>query len=101
MAMATAYDIGDVVELEATFTNTSGGGVDPTAVKLTVRQPDGTETTYTYGVDSGVTSPSAGLYRFSLSLTAAGRWYYRWQGIGLAAAAEFTEFRVRETPFVT
>jgi hypothetical protein len=99
--MAMIYDIGDVVELEGRFTNADGTGVDPTTVTVTLRAPDGTETTLTYNTDPEVTKPSTGVYRVTKLLTSAGRWYYRWQGTGVGAAAEFTEFRVRETPFVT
>ena len=51
--MTTSYDRGDLVRLTATFT-VSGVATDPSGVVLYVRQPSGTLTTLTYGVDAAI-----------------------------------------------
>jgi hypothetical protein len=93
------FDIGDVVELQATFTDKNGAPVDPGTVKVTFKRPSGVETTLTYGVDEQVTKASPRIYTYSTSLDQSGIWYYRWQGTGMNAAAAVGEFEVRKTPF--
>ena len=49
-----SYDVGDVVRCWGAFANSAGTAVDPTAVLCKVRKPDGTITTFTYGVDAAL-----------------------------------------------
>ena len=94
------YDIGDVVEVQGTFTDKNGAPVDPGTVKVTIKKPSGTETTLTYLIDQPVARVSAGIYAYSTNVDQSGIWYYCWQGTGTNAAA-VGEFEVRKTPFAT
>lgn len=91
------YDLGDLVRVSAPFTRVSNGAaVDPTAVKLSVRNPAGTVTTYTYGSGDGViVRDSTGNYHADLDTPTAGDWYYRWWSTGTGQAAEENVYNVR------
>jgi hypothetical protein len=69
---------------------------DPTAVVFIIRQPDETQTTYTYGgVDGVIIKDSTGKYHADISTTQAGDWLMRWEGTGECNAVDedifFTE----------
>jgi hypothetical protein len=79
------YYPGDAVTLQATFTSIAGTNADPTTVALKVEDPGGTITTYTYA-DLDITKTAAGVFQYVLSLTLAGRYWYRWAGTGSVQA---------------
>lgn len=90
----TTYDIGDQVRVTATLTDLAGTATDPTAVTLTVRKPDGTSTSYTYGAGT-VTKSATGVYYKDVDVDQAGEWNYRWTGTGALVVAEEGQFYVR------
>lgn len=90
------YDIGDLAKVSAAFTNAAGAAIDPTVVKLTVKKPDGTLTTYTYGVGDTIVKDSTGNYHANIDLTLAGTWRYRWFSTGTGQAAEEDDLFVQE-----
>ena len=94
-----AYDIGDEVYLTAAFTDENGDPADPTTVTFRSRKPDGTVTTYVYGIDAQVEYLSLGNYAVTLSVDLAGTWFYRWEGSDDPAAAEENIFTVRRSEF--
>lgn len=69
------------------FSNTAGAATDPSTVSLIVRDPAGTETTYTYAGGT-VSKASTGSYYKDLQLTQAGLWSYRWIGTGAVEAVD-------------
>ena len=73
------YIVGEVIVLPLSLANSAGAAADPGALRLKVKTPDGTVTTYTYGVTTEISKDSVGNYRASLTLGAAGAWYYRWE----------------------
>lgn len=85
----TTYDIGDLVTLTATLTNTAGTLSDPTSVTLTVRKPDGSSSTVSN------TRSSTGVYTADVTIDQAGEWNYRWEGTGALVVAEEGQFYVR------
>mgnify|MGYP003347994239 FL=1 len=91
--MTTSYDRGDLVRLTATFT-VSGVATDPSGVVLYVRQPSGTLTTLTYGVDAAIVKVSTGIYRYDYNAATAGPVSYRWAGASPAQAADQNSFFV-------
>jgi hypothetical protein len=99
--MNKQYDIGDVAVLRAAFSDDDGEPVDPTTVKLAIREPDGTETVYTHPTDIAVIKDSVGVYHFDLPLTGKGNWFYRWIGSGTAAAAGEAKLLVKASAFTT
>jgi hypothetical protein len=92
------YDIGDMIRLSGSFTNSAGTATDPTTVTLKVKDPSGNIDTYTYAL-SEVTKDSTGAYHKDITIDEAGQWYYRFVGTGTVAAAEEGEFEVRDSQF--
>lgn len=83
----TNYPEGTLVTAQGTFRNSAGALADPTTVKVTVRKPDGTTTTYTYGTDSEVVKSSTGIYYINLDTTSnRGLWLYTWWSTGSVQA---------------
>ena len=82
------YDIGDVVAVSFTVTDTSGMSADATAVTLTVTAPDGTTSTPT------VTKTSVGVYTATVTATVAGLWLLRWVATGSNACGHSDVFDV-------
>lgn len=97
--MTSIYDIGDEVRCSVTFTDQDGNDADPGTVEFKYQQPDGTETTYTYGTDPEVVKSSTGNYHVDVSVTAAGYWYYRWEGTGVVQSASEAWFVARRSEF--
>jgi hypothetical protein len=88
------YDIGDLVQLTATFTTVAGGEpVDPSAVAITVADPDLNETT------PAVENPSVGVFTALVSIVRAGKWRWRATGTGAAQASADGLFIVNEPTF--
>ena len=76
MAVLNAYDMGDCVRLSCTFATCSSTAGDPTTVALTIRDPDGVETEYTYAAGK-VARSTTGSYYKDVTLSTAGTYYYR------------------------
>lgn len=53
---------------------------DPTTVVCKVRDPAGTQTTYTYGSDAELTKTATGVYSMKLLLDSPGIWWFEWVG---------------------
>ncbi len=78
------WHVGDVTKAQVTFT-LNGSAADPTTVTLTVTDPAGTATAYTYA-DAQITRSGAGVFYRNCSLTSAGSWHFRMVGTGAVAA---------------
>lgn len=92
----TDYDVGDVARVTAAFTDAeSGDAVDPSVVKLTIKDPAGDSETLIYGTDAEVVKDSTGNYHADIEVTAAGTWRYRWYSTGEGQAAEEGVFFAR------
>lgn len=92
------YDKGDVVVCAVEFT-AGGGFVDPGALSFKVRKPDGTVTTYVYGVDAQLVRESQGVYEVDVVADEEGTWQYRFEGTGASQSASEGEFYVKRTAF--
>jgi len=88
------HDIGDKVQVRATFT-LDGVTVTPTTVTCTVRAPSGDEQTLT------VSGPSGGTYLAELEPDEEGTWWYRFAGSGGYIAAEEGVFSIRHRRVAT
>lgn len=91
-----SYDVGDVVRLTATFTNSAGVVVDPSSIFAwhQIMKPILFDvTTIGYGVNS-MTRSSAGIYYTDIPVNSAGEWHYRFRGYGANAAAVNGKFQV-------
>lgn len=85
-----SYDLGDVVALGITITNSAGTPQNATTVVCTITAPDGTSST------PSVTNSGAGLYDVAFTPTLAGRHVVRWVAAGTNASAFSDEFTVRD-----
>lgn len=91
------HDLGDLVRVSGSFRDAIlGGAIDPDVVKLSVRSPDGTVTTYTHGTDAEVVKDQVGEYHADINADQSGTCYYRWWSTGEGQAAEENRFVVRE-----
>lgn len=59
----------------------AGTLTDPTSITLIIRQPNGTETSYTYGA-AQITKVSTGIYYKDIAIDAGGQWVARYKGTG-------------------
>lgn len=91
--MANTYNIGDTVYLPSTFA-VSGVATDPTTITLTIKEPDGTSTDYTYAL-SQVTKSATGIYYKNFSPDQVGMHFYCWTGTGTVATAQEDWFMVK------
>jgi hypothetical protein len=85
--MANTYDVGDLIRCTGTFTNAAGTAIDPATVYFKYKDPGGTKTTLTYGVDAAVVKSSTGVYYVDVNVDEVGTWYYRWQATGTGQSA--------------
>ena len=94
--MASTYDSGDLVELAAVFTNTTGGGIDPTFVKFLVEDPTGTVSTYSPSTGSDSTSiTSTGRRWVQTIVTSTGRYDWQVHSTGVGEGVQEDYFMVR------
>lgn len=93
MSNMTEFDIGDTVTLRVTF-RANEVATDPTTIALTVTDPTGTVTPYTYAL-SQVTRDDTGEYSKSISASSAGEWSATWTGTGACAASATKRFAIR------
>jgi hypothetical protein len=93
-----SVEVGDVVRIgnailatdSAAFANISSVATDPTAVTLTISQPNGSDLVYGWpsaGADGTLTRESAGRFYTDLLLTMPGTYRWRLVGTGTVAAA--------------
>lgn len=97
-----SYDVGDGIHTTVTFKTTVAGVrtlTDPSTVTFKTRSPAGAVTTLTYGVDAALVKDAVGSYHCDFNATAAGTWYYRWAGTGLAAGASEVQLQVKPSEF--
>ena len=88
------YDIGDLVQLTATFTTVPGGEeIDPSAVEITVCDEALNESTPT------VSNPQVGVFTALVSPTIPGKWRWRATGTGAAQASADGLFIVKAPTF--
>ena len=75
---------------------------DPTSVIFSVRQPDGTVTTYIFGIDGELTNTAVGVYELDLGpVSLAGFWTYRAQGTGAVEAVTEGDFSVKPSAVIS
>lgn len=83
--------VGNRVAATATFTDETGAPLDPTTVRATIQPPQGTATTYTYGVEVALIKTGTGAYRIEFDLTEPGSWVVRIESDGVGKAAVESE----------
>ena len=85
-----SYDLGDIVPLGITITDSTGANANASAVTCTILLPDGTSST------GSVTNPATGQYNCDFSPSQVGRYSVRWLATGTNASAFTDDFVVRD-----
>lgn len=86
-----SYSVGQLVRLSVAFT-ISGVATDPTTVTLKVKDPTGTETTYTYAA-AQIVKDSTGNYHMDYTVPAhLGYYFYGYEGAGTVIASSESSF---------
>ena len=81
------YQIGDLAQATAAYTDVNGDDVDPTGLSIAITDPTGTVTTYVYGTDAELVKSSTGNYYVNISLTKGGDWRWKWTATGTGQCA--------------
>ena len=82
--MTDRFEMNSVVKLRGEFRTPKTASppnalIDPSVVTLTIRKPDKTTVTWTYGV-ANIERISLGLFSAALVLDQEGTYYWRWTG---------------------
>lgn len=95
--MATVFfeSTSELAKLTNTF-SVDGTPTDPTAISLTVTDPEGTAATYTFGA-AQITKLSTGVYTKNITCNLAGEWTYEWVGTGAVVDTEVGTWTVWDT----
>lgn len=92
------YDVGDRVKLSVAIRDLESVEtplIDPDVLVFAMLEPEGSLTTYTYGVDAQVVKDGTGLYHVKWDTVAPGLHWSRFQASGNVGAAEELGFRVK------
>lgn len=83
-----AMNVGQAFTHRAEFRDVDGALVDPASVTWTGRDPSDVDTVYVYGTDVELVKDSTGLYHVNGVLSAAGRWYFKFDGSGVGVSED-------------
>lgn len=93
----SGYTVGQGVTIRMEFRN-GNSLVDPDTVTLRVKQPDGTQSEFTFA-DDEIERTEQGVYERALIADIPGKWLYKAVGTGVdSAAADYKYFVVAKTP---
>lgn len=87
-----AYNVGSQKTLRGTFTDKNGTLVDPLAITLEIREPDGTVISKAIG---DLTRISLGIYDYDHLIAKPGLHSVRWRGTSGTFAADQDDFYAR------
>ena len=93
------YELGDLVRVQGTFTNSAGTNIDPSVVRAQYKNPIGTITTLVYGTDVELVRSALGIFYVDIDANLSGRWHYRIHSTGTGQGAAEGEFVVKESQF--
>lgn len=93
------YQKGALVRISFDFKNSDGDPIDPGVVKITIKDPAGVTTTYTYGTDSQLVKDSTGNYHLDQSAAHSGEYLYKTFSTGIGQAAAKGSFNVAQDDF--
>lgn len=96
MLIINDYYLGTTIRLSGAFSDPASAPVDPSSVTVKVLAPDGSVTTFVYGVDSALIKDDVGLYHLDYLADQAGEYCHRWEGTGAATVVTQAQFNVVE-----
>lgn len=97
--MGNKYTYGQLVRVSFTFLDSAGAPQDPTAVYFEFTDPEGTETSYQYGVDAELVKDDTGDFHVDIDCDTVGTWEYRAYATGTGQTAVEGSFIVKESEF--
>ena len=97
--MPDSFAVYTVIRARVTFTDESGGLVDPTTVVFKYRRDSESEVTKTYPTDPEVVQESKGVYYIDILGDTSGHWYVGVLGTGVGQAGEDGMFLIKGTHF--
>jgi len=83
-----SYLVGNEVQLNASFTNSSGALVDPTTITVQIQDPSGNLSSY------AASKTSVGVYYYTYTPSLTGAYFYVFTGSGAVVAAAQGQFNV-------
>jgi len=97
----TTYPLGNTVVCEFDFRDPANSNalVDPTTVRAAVKNPNGTITIYTYGVDVQVVKTAVGEYYVEVDANQSGTWHVRGYSTGTYKGSQEESFEVEASEF--
>lgn len=92
--------MGSTVICEFEFRNPVNDAlVDPSSVFAAVKNPNGTITIYTYGVDIALEKTAVGQYLVNVNANLPGTWHYRGYSTGTYKGSNEDSFEVNASEF--
>lgn len=98
--MSDQYIIGETGRISVSITDLLNVAADPGALRLKVKAPSGTVTTYVYGASGELVKDSVGHYHADILLDAAGIWAWRWESDVPNAGASEGTLNVRKSAVI-
>ena len=95
--MSNTYQVGDLVQVQGTFTDSTGTAFDPDEVTCKYKDPSGNITT-----DASPTQNGTGIYYVNVEVDESGTWHYRFAGEtsgGSYQGADEEHFQVENSAF--
>lgn len=89
------YDIGDNRRFTVMFTDIDGAPADPTNIEAVIKQPDGVDVAYEFGVDTELAKDDVGIYHIDFTFTQLGRHKVRFEGTGNVTSAQQIDVYIR------
>lgn len=93
-----SLNVGDLAHIAATFTDLDGTATDPTEVTLEIQEPDGTNTSKTWGAGQVIRAGTGDFY-FDFTVTQSGQHLYRWSASGALVGVDPGAFLVEPDQF--
>lgn len=94
-----SYNVGDLVTISGTLTGSDGDELDPTAVFVEYKDPEGNIITLAYPDDAALVRDGAGVYHADISIDQSGYWRYRFYSTGIGQGASEQSFSVKASAF--
>jgi hypothetical protein len=95
----TEYYPNTRARIDCQIKNLSNAYTDPTQLIFKIEEPDGVETSYTWGIDAALVRTSAGRFYVDWDSTKSGVHKYQWQANGAIQASFGGSFNISEPNF--
>ena len=94
--MFTDWLIGQAARVDCAITDIDGSPIDPAMLRLKVKAPGGTVTTYSLG-GAEIVKTATGTYHADVALPTSGVWSWRWESDAPSTGAAEGSIVVRKS----